>query len=275
MERLPSGARQLRYCHSGGVQVVGVDLASADSNTALAVLTKKPQAWQLTSLRCPASDEDILADVKRLPPGSRAGFDCPLGWPMAFAEFIADHMSKARHRVPAKAELMKRCTDTRVAELVAEQTHPPVRLTPLSVSSDRIAIPAWRMAQLERQLFADDAPDRSGRGLIAEVYPAAALAMWQLPHRGYKGRDGRQIRQDILAGISQQVGDLLVLGDFEEQLQASDHCLDALLSALVTVSVVTGRLAPDSLPQEPAEEQRARAEGWIQLPAHDLAAILA
>ena len=270
-----SGSALMRTrCHSGEVQVIGVDLASADNNTALAVLTQESRTWRLTELRCPCDDQDITTAVNNLPSSGRAGFDCPVGWPASFVHFIADHSAGAQRPVPAKADLLKRCTDQRVAELVAAQTNPPIRLTPLSVSSDRIAIPAWRMAHLERQLLAGAAPDRSGTGLIAEVYPAAALAIWQLPHRGYKGRDGRSVREEILAGITHRAGTLLNLGDYGEQLLASDHCLDALLSALVTVAIARNRLAADSIPRGSNERELAATEGWIQLPAPDLAAVL-
>ena len=257
-----------------GMQVMGVDLAAADNNTALAVLERVDSRWRLCSLSSPVTDEQILAVISALPVGSRIGFDCPLGWPASFVDFIADHSTLAQRPVPAKADLLKRCTDRRVAELVAEQTNPPIRLTPLSVSSDRIAVPAWRMAHLERQLLAGAAPDRSGTGLIAEVYPAAALAMWQLPHRGYKGRDGRAVREKILAGITQRAGDLLGFGDYGEQLLASDHCLDALLSVLVTVAIAVDQLAADSIPRGSNEQELAMTEGWIQLPAPDLTAVL-
>lgn len=253
---------------------MGVDLAAADSNTALAVLARADGCWRLRTLSSPATDEQILAGIRALPADSRIGFDCPLGWPAAFVGFIADHSTGAQHPVPLKADLLKRCTDQRVAELVAAQTNPPIRLTPLSVSSDRIAVPAWRMAHLERQLLAGSAPDRSGNGRIAEVYPAAALAMWQLPHRGYKGRDGRSVREEILTGITQRAGERLSLGDCHEQLLASDHCLDALLSALVTVAIARNRLAADSIPRGSNEQELAITEGWIQLPAPDLAAVL-
>ena len=46
---------------------------------------------------------------------------------------------------------------------------------PLSVSSDRIAICAMRCAELLVELAGDGQLERTGGGLVAEVYPAAAL----------------------------------------------------------------------------------------------------
>ena len=65
--------------------------------------------------------------------------------------------------------------------------HEQLRLTPLSVSADRIAHVAFRCAVLLAKLDAADAPvDRSGSGPVAEVYPAASLHSWGLTYRSYK-----------------------------------------------------------------------------------------
>ena len=41
---------------------------------------------------------------------------------------------------------------------------------------------------------------------MIEVYPAAALAEWDLPSRGYKGTTKRAEREEILGGILAQCG---------------------------------------------------------------------
>src|SRR6185312_1661333 len=65
--------------------------------------------------------------------------------------------------------------------------HEQLRLTPLSVSADRIAHVAFRCAVLLAKLDAADAPvDRSGSGPVAEVYPAASLHGWGLTCSSYK-----------------------------------------------------------------------------------------
>ena len=64
------------------------------------------------------------------------------------------------------------------------------RVRPLSVSSDRIGVTTFRCALLLDRLKAErrKSVDRSGRrGLVAEVYPAAALSAWGMERRGYKG----------------------------------------------------------------------------------------
>jgi Protein of unknown function (DUF429) len=134
----------------------------------------------------------------------------------------------------------------------------------LSVSSDRIAVCAWRCAHLLR-LYSErtgwtldrvgvtgpsgmDGPPDPPRpsGLVAEagvveVYPAGALAMWGLRHKGYK-RDGStgpggalKGRREIMASL-EATGDswLIVSDDVRAACEASDDALDALISSLVT-----------------------------------------
>jgi hypothetical protein len=73
-------------------------------------------------------------------------------------------------------------------------------ISPLSVSSDRIAYYASRCAGLLHQLVSraevrlDRLGDCSG---VFEVCPAVALAAWGLPHKGYKsGSRGSQKSTD-------------------------------------------------------------------------------
>ena len=59
---------------------------------------------------------------------------------------------------------------------------------PLSVSSDRIAMPTTRAVRLLAETAASgETIDRSGGGRFVEVYPAAALSVWRFPSRGDKG----------------------------------------------------------------------------------------
>lgn len=256
------------------MRLLGVDLAAADNNTAMAVLDYRNSVWTLSEICHPCADEDIVKAVSRLPSNALAGFDCPLGWPREFGKFLADHRGEANRAIPVKVDLLRRLTDVRVPEVVERNTPTSIRLHPLSVSSDRIAVPALRMAGLERQLLGPLAPDRSGERVIVEVYPAAALALWNLPHRGYKGAKGQLIRDEILRGLSERAGARLDIANFQQKLSTNDHCLDALLCALVTVATVTGRRVSDSVPRDQDERHLAVEEGWIQLPATDLAAVL-
>ena len=240
---------------------VGVDLAAEPAGTALAVVDWDIDGATVTEVVRGAGDEPLLAALAR---AGKAGIDCPLGWPAAFVSFVADH--QAGHvTVPGgltgqqwRRQLAWRVTD----EVVRARTG----LIPLSVAADRIGHAAMRCAGLLAQLARQDqSVDRCGRGVIVEVYPAASLKCWGLPHRGYKHPRGAQALEalidDLLAAAA-----WLDLGPWESLCRASDDATDAVIAAL------TARAAHKDLVTWPDERQRAAAhtEGWIALPTAPL-----
>ncbi len=56
-----------------------------------------------------------------------------------------------------------------------------------------------------------EAIDRSGGGRFVEAYPAAALRIWELPSKGYKGPgpQKRKKRAEIVAGLVEEAGSWL------------------------------------------------------------------
>ena len=134
---------------------------------------------------------------------------------------------------------------------------------PLSVSSDRIAVTALRCAGLLSRLGIED---RGGAGGVYEVYPAAALAHWGLPHRNYKEKKGAKKRKEILEGLLNGVCMERPSDVHLELLIQRDDALDALVCAIVA------RAAGLGLTQEPpkAEAELAQEEGWIHVPTASL-----
>ena len=107
------------------------------------------------------------------------------------------------------------------------------------------------------------------RGLVAEVYPAAALKHWRLPSRGYKGTKPahQDVRGQIVSGIERQANGRLHLEPHRrEELVSDDDRLDAFLSAIITYASLRGQALP--VPDEHALE--AKTEGWIHLPSVSL-----
>ncbi len=103
-----------------------------------------------------------------------------------------------------------------------------------------------RCAELLVELAGEGDLDRTGGGLVVEVYPAAALRQWGFDPRGYKATS-----QWLELPQEQRV-----------LLAASDHLFDALVSALVGRAVELGRTLP--VPDE--HRALAASEGWIHLP---------
>ena len=240
---------------------VGVDFAAEPAGTALALIDWGTHGAAITDVIRGADDELLLAVLAQ---AGKVGIDCPLGWPNAFVSFVADHQV-GQVTIPGgltgqqwRRQLAWRMTD----EVVRAETG----LIPLSVAADRIGHTAMRCAGLLAQLARQDQPvHRCGRGVIVEVYPAASLKCWRLPHRGYKDPRNAQpldaLIDDLLAAAP-----WLDPGSCESLCRASHDATDAVIAAL------TARAAHKDLVTWPDERQQAaaRSEGWIALPTAPL-----
>jgi hypothetical protein len=189
---------------------------------------------------------------------SKIGIDCAFGWPTAFVDFVTAHSAGSRITRGERAldiswrrELAYRETDRDVIRRTRKQ--------PLSVSTDKLGLVAMRCAVLLEDLVdAGRSADRTGTGDTAEVYPGAALSIWQMPSAGYK-QD-----QSILSSL---VDALLVelpidLGEHDTLIRSSDDAFDALIAAVVTLA--SARSLCEPVPAEHLDQ--ARREGWIVLP---------
>jgi predicted nuclease with RNAse H fold len=239
---------------------VGIDLAAQPAGTAACRLVFGEHEARVEVLRAGLTDDDLDA----LRDGARVvGIDSPFGWPRAFARAVGAW--SAGEEWPAGAEardLRFRATDRDVQRRTG--------LWPLSVSTDRIGVCAFRCAAL---LDRWGVWDRAGAGGVAEVYPAAALRWWALPSRGYKASDpgAPEVRAGLVAELRARCP-WLVLDDEQAAACAATHdLLDALVCALLARAVDAGATTPP-----PAElAALAREEGWIHVPSGELSALLA
>jgi hypothetical protein len=140
----------------------------------------------------------------------------------------------------------------------------------MSASADRLGSVAMRGALLQREWgLRWGAPAlRDGSGQLAEVYPAAALRAWGIPSTGYKAAGARataaiEVRSGIVATLGAACAEWLDLSPIADAAVASDHLLDALLSALVAVAV---RCGTTFTPRDDEERRLAVVEGWIHVP---------
>ncbi len=232
---------------------LGIDLAAEPKATGgCSVEWREGRAfvrWVETFLH----DDEIL---KRAGMADAVGIDAPFGWPRSFVEAITAHDAGRRWPVDAwekgsRRRLRLRATDEWIRNVTG--------ITPLSVSSDMIAIPAMRCASLLDRL---GVRDRSGDDRVFEVYPAAALWRWGLPHRGYKNRADASALPGLLAGLKERAP-WLRISPLDERTCASRHdAFDALVASLVA------RAATKGLTRRPTVDElaAARVEGWIALP---------
>lgn len=105
--------------------------------------------------------------------------------------------------------------------------------------------------------------DRAGTGVVAEVYPAAALVVWGFEPAGYKRVAGLHKRKSLIAALEEATRDWLEVSEETVGLcEKSDDCLDALVASLIA------RAAAIGLSQHPPRDRldQVQREGWIHLP---------
>ena len=239
------------------MRTVGVDLAAQPKHTAVAVIEWGAGRAHVVDIEVPADDDTVLRQSER---ADKVGIDCPLGWPEPFVEFLIAHRTNPPRPAPPNTSeqgwrsLAYRRTD--------EHVRTTAGLIPLSVATDRIGLTAMRAARLQTLLAnRGHDVDRSGTGLIVEVYPAAGLKLWRLPHNRYKGRarhEGLAAPVDALISFAPW----LDLTDHERVCRTSDHAVDAVIAALLARAAARGLT---ELPEN-AYQAAAATEGWIALP---------
>jgi len=231
---------------------LGIDLAAQPADTGVCAVS---WAERVTIELASASADDTLL-TKLITKADRVGVDVPLGWPMPFVRAVADYQNQLSWAGGHGEEMQLRKTD--------QWLRNALQMRPLSVSADKIGVPAMRAAHLLSSL--DPPLDRSGRGKVVEVYPAAALKCWGFPYRGYKRNAGRAIREQLLQSFVERTRRWIELTqDVHAACTESDHVFDALIAALVARAAHLGLVHPI------AEDdiKTAQMEGWIALPLED------
>src|SRR5699024_996512 len=149
--------------YGGTMRVCGVDLAAEPKNTGLAILKDDDTQLTIESVAVGVVDELIVETIQDV---EYTGVDVPFGWPRPFAAFLEQH---ATNTLPSPAttgpnwrrELALRTTDREI--------HRATGLTPLSVSANLIAYPAFRWAGIEARLREQHINvSRDGSGVVAE-----------------------------------------------------------------------------------------------------------
>jgi hypothetical protein len=257
---------------------VGIDLASRAAGTAVCAIEWGGQPTVAALMRGVIDetsktplDDKMIASVMRTDHGAvpadvtKITIDGPFGWPSAFVDALAGRDPWPGAAAGVNPALTRRRTDHWIARVA--------RKTPLSVSTDRIAYPAMRLAGLFQHLAEmrpDTVVDRTGRtGRFCEAYPDPSIRAFGLWPDGvkirasYKGERGQEIRRAILGQLQAKAPWLAIASTQVEGCVASDDLLDALICALVARAVEI----TEYVHEIPAEDAlAAKREGWIQLP---------
>jgi predicted nuclease with RNAse H fold len=238
------------------VITLGIDLASRPERTAACTIDWTDGRARVVDLACGQDDEALLA---RIAAADKVGIDAPFGWPEAFVDAVARFHAGGPWPAAPVVALRYRETDRVVAARTGRW--------PLSVSTDLIGVPAFRVARLLTRLAEHgEKVDRAGGGRLVETYPAAALRVWGFASTGYKRPAGRPSLGRLLAALRKRTRNWLDVDATARRLCGrSDDALDALVAALIARASALGLCAPP-----PAEHAaRAALEGWIALPEPD------
>jgi predicted nuclease with RNAse H fold len=245
------------------VRTTGIDVASQDARTAICSIVWEGGTARIEPIEGPgASDEQIRHSIEI---SDRVGVDIPLGWPAAFVEAVSRHHRGEAWIAPTDrdgmAALRLRETDRWITANARRSTEPHAQCRPMSVSTNLIAIPAMRMARVLGPT------ERNGNDVVIEVYPAAALFVWDLPYRGYKGAgvERRAVRHELVGALRAKTPRLSASEADWAVIRENDHVLDALIASLVARAKSCG-LCKES---EESQSDNARSEGWIALPLPD------
>ena len=239
-----------------GTTYIGIDLAADPKRTGLARLRDEGAKVVVEDVRVGIDDDAIVSAAMR---SRKTGVDVPFGWPRAFLELVEAHRTATLPPPPStgpewRREVLFRTTDLEVRRRVGK--------TPLSVAADKIAYPAIRWAGIAARLQEQGVPvPPDGHGIACEVYPGAALVVWQLAGHTYKGTKGAISRSVLVDQLSTRLPWLDWAGHRDACVD-DDNALDAVIAAVVARDVDRGRAVPPS----PELEDLAAEEGWIWLP---------
>ncbi len=242
------------------MRTAGVDLSVAAKGTAAATIEWEAGSEDRARVGEPSRGLDDAALLDLLAEAEWTAIDAPFGWPEPMVAAVHAYATEDRWPATDKPSFRLRRTDTHVHDRVLAETEQ--KLWPLSPSTDRISLTAWRLAGLREAAFARSRVrfDRSGADRVVEAYPAAALLLWDLPRDGYKTDPAA--REDLLAVLEERAPWLAWEPGAREACVESDDALDAVLCALIARAAALGLTEPP-----PAEAERlARVEGWIHLP---------
>lgn len=269
-------SRQLPITLSScSMRTVGVDLSATKARTASVAIEWGDGEALVGEAGLRLGRAEL---VRRLAQGDWVGVDAPFGWPQAMVDAVHVYADRGLWPEPDKSEFRFRRTDQHVHDMVLIETGE--KFWPMSVASDRLALTAWRAAQLREDGFRGSGIrfDRGGADRVLEVHAAASLLLWGLSGSGYKTSQDTErrsaeaeVREGLIAAIEEKAPWLSWAANAREACIRSDDALDAMVAALVARAAALGLTAGP----EAADAELASAEGWTHLPQRGSLAQLA
>lgn len=241
----------------------GLDLAAEPKGTALALISWSPAGAKVVELTLGVADEQVIETALR---ADKLGIDCALGWPLQFIEFLNQYANLTESKTVFDGDMSWR------RQVSYRESDRHVRAVtgrwPLSVSTDRLGLTAMRAAGLLSKMQHEQIEiDRTGTGLVVEIYPGASLRIWGFETTNY--RTSPELRQRLISDLK-TAASWLELGSFETLMIESCDAFDAVIAALAARAAAIG--AASEPPKNVIDV--AKIEGWIHLPTKALVELL-
>jgi predicted RNase H-like nuclease len=241
------------------VTIIGVDCATQPNKVGLAL-----GRWEDGEARIDrvarGSQEPSIAELIRdwADDSDRTllALDAPLGWPADLGSTLVDHTAGNPIAV-LREDLFRRQTDKSVKCATGKR--------PLDVGANLIAHTAHaalKLLQEVRELTGEAIPLAWDRNLEAgihaiEVYPAATLAAYGVPTKGYKKRkEGLPVRRKLIDFLAEHLR-------LPEDTSTMEDNADALDAGICVLAAVDFLLENAVEPKDTQMLQLARKEGWI------------
>lgn len=237
----------------------GIDLAAEPKGTALALIEWSEDQAKLVYLEVGLADPEIIEVTSGV---DKIGIDCALGWPIEFIEFLNRQLTLNAETSDVSGDLAwrRRIAYRETDRFVREETG----RWPLSVATDRLGMTAMRAAGLLSKYGKGGIEiDRSGQGLVVEVYPGASLRVWGFDTSGYRSSEAKRIE---LINQLRQRAPWLELGANISEMSKSCDAFDSVFAALSARAAALGhcKTPPVHL------TETSRIEGWVALPNRQL-----
>lgn len=246
------------------MKLVGIDLSTDPNKTGVCTV----DGYRTSADLCKGPDAEHIVRLLKYCGGADAiAIDVPFGWPKPFIEALTGYeIGVALER--DRRQYLRRATDAWIIKTLPDhlrrEAKPP---NPMAVAADKLGATAMVGTTLLNALSGTFrlSPRESGVSqAVMEVYPAASLWAWGLPHKGFKGagEDARNRRSEILERLKLFFGLKVAVQD-TKTLVRSDHCFDALVAALTAREYTCSNTFD---PPECILNEILRIEGWIRVP---------
>lgn len=239
----------------GFVKVIGMDCATDAKKVGLAMGTYSNNGIALIDTKFGSDGISIAEIIKSwIQEDEKVIFaiDAPLGWPEELGNSLHRHL--AGQALPVESNLIfRRATDRFIKEVLGKQ--------PLDVGADRIARTAHAALKIieELRLVVNNKiemawnPEKLGGISVIEVYPAATLQCYGIRSVGYKEKEQKDERDDILNALKKVMD---IRCDLLHMRQSAD-VLDSAVCLLAAKDFLNGDV------YFPRDFEKAKKEGWI------------